>query len=184
MRYSIARAVGTLDLVAFGLVHGNDVGKLEQAELDPWSSSPAPGIASSTTNTSTILATRLGLADTHSLDENHVVARGFAERHGLSRGLGHAAQTIAGGEGRMKAFSSAASRPDPRLVAEDRPAGPRRGRIDGEHGNLAAAARPVDAQRVDERGVDLPEPGTPLMPTPMDFPVKGRSASSSPSARA
>ena len=57
VRYTIAARLAALDLVAIGLVDGDDIGEFEQAALDSQLVA-APGIAT-TTKTSTILATAI-----------------------------------------------------------------------------------------------------------------------------
>ena len=90
------------------------------------------------------------MADADGLDQNHVVAGGLGKGDGLPRRLGDAAEAVAGGGG---ADEGALLRGEPahaRLVAEDRAAAPRRGGVDGEHGDLLALGHEVKPELVDQ----------------------------------
>ena len=65
---------------------------------------------------------------------------------------------------RMNTPASRAWSLHPHPVAEDRPAGERRRRVDGEHGD-ARRRRPERARRRRSVSVDLPAPGAPVRPT-------------------
>ena len=72
----------------------------------------------------------------------------------------------------MKAFGSAAEARHAGLVAEDRAAGAGRARVDREHRD-PVALRPVRFEPSASISVDLPTPGTPVMPTRTALPVCG-----------
>jgi hypothetical protein len=92
------------------------------------------------------------LADADRLDDDDVVAGGFAQQHGLAGLLGDAAQRCHDDGRRPDEGLGHALRQQlhARLVAEDGAAGNRRRGIHGEHGDAVAALDQVHAQRFDE----------------------------------
>ena len=86
------RAIGALDLVAVGLVDGDDVGELEQAALDALQLVAGARDRHHDEDIDHVGDGGLRLADAHCLDQHDVVAGGFGKRDGLARGLGDAAE--------------------------------------------------------------------------------------------
>ena len=105
------RAIGALDIVAVGLVDGDDVGELEQAALDALQLVARARDGHHDENIDHVGDGGLGLADADRLDQHHVVAGSLDESDGLARGLGTPPKLSPAGEGRMKAAGSVASRP-------------------------------------------------------------------------
>ncbi len=144
------RPVGALDLVAIGLVDGDDIGKLQQAALDALQLVAGARDGDNDKHVDHIGDCGLRLPHADRLDQDHVVARGFGERHGLPRGLGDTAKTVAGRRGTDEGTRFGGEPPHPGLVAKDRPAGSRRRWIDGENGDLVALADQVQSKLIDE----------------------------------
>ncbi len=125
----------------------------------PCSSSPAPGSISTRKTIGHVGDHGLGLAGADGLDQHHVVACGFAASAWIRASWRRRRRVCPRtGEGRTKAFGSAASRGMRVLSRKDRTAAARRGRIDREHRDLVAAAGEKGAQRVDGGG--LADPGS------------------------
>jgi hypothetical protein len=114
----------------------------------------------------------LGLPDTHRLDDDVVEPRGIEHEHRLRRREGQSAEVAAG---RHRADEDVGVgvvglHPDP--VAEQRPAGERRGRVHGQDGDRASLPRSSAAIAL--VSVDLPTPGDPVMPMTRALPSAGR----------
>ena len=96
------------------------------------------------------VAGRLALSHAYGLDENLVESGGLAEDDGLAGLAGHASQAScrrAGADERVGVYGQLLHA---RLIAQDAALGALTGRVDGEHGQLAAFLfQQVDAELVD-----------------------------------
>ena len=86
------------------------------------------------------------------------------------------------GDGRMNDAGRPRQPLHARLVAEDRAPGERAGGVHRQHRD--AWPRPIRYRPSASMNVDLPAPGEPVMPTRIEWPVCGSSASSTAAARA
>ena len=116
----------------------------------------------------------LGLADADGLDQHHVAAGRVQHPDGLRGRRGQPAEVAAGGHRPDEHAGVGRVVLHPHPVAEQRPAGERRGRVDREHADPV----PLPAQRPTsiEVEVDLPTPGEPVSPITRARPVCGASA--------
>ena len=116
----------------------------------------------------------LGLPDADRLDQDDVAAGGVQHPQRLRRGAGQPAEVAARGHRADEHAGVGGVVLHAHAVAEQRAAGERRRRVDGQHADPLARAR---AAR-DERGVgvDLPTPGEPVSPTTWACPACGASA--------
>ena len=69
----------------------------------------------------------------------------------VARGLGDTAETVTGGRRADEGIGFGGEFAHAGLVAEDRPAGPGRRRVDREHGDLVALSDQVQPEVVDQR---------------------------------
>ena len=121
--------------------------------LIPWSSSPAPAIMS-TRKKSTMEATATSeLPHAHRLHQDDVVARGFADHHGLPGLAGHPAEGPAGRGGPDESPFADGEFLHPGLVGQDAPALVRAARVDGQHGHPEPLLREHHAEALDEGAV-------------------------------
>ncbi|CAD5300193.1 hypothetical protein BOS5A_231163 [Bosea sp. EC-HK365B] len=137
--------------VAIGLVDRKHVGELDDALLDALQFVAGIGQHQHQEEIGEIGDRRLRLADADRLDQDDVEAGGFAEQHGLARLGCDAPQRAGGGRGPDVGVRVDGELGHPGLVAEDRTAAARRGRIDREHRDLVALACQITAERVDRR---------------------------------
>jgi hypothetical protein len=86
----------------------------------------------------------LGLSDADRFDDDHVETGGFADEHRFARLVGDATQRTRRRAGPDEGLVALAEQFHARLVAENRTAGDRRRRVDGEHGDPPAG---VDQDR-------------------------------------
>ena len=92
----------------------------------------------------------LGLAGADGLDQHHVVPAASQISIDFRRVFAATPPSVPeAGEGRTKALELILKTGHARLVREDRPAGPRRRRVDSEDGDLVALAGQERAERVD-----------------------------------
>ena len=109
--------------------------------LMPCSSSPPPGRDQQQEQVDHVGDRDLGLADADGLDDHDVEAGRLAQQHRLAGAPGHAAELVPPGEGRMNASGWRDELGHAGLVAEDRAAGARARRVDGEHRDPVAERR-------------------------------------------
>ena len=126
--------------------------------LAAWIRRPCPGASSTSVVSASAGDLDLALPDADGLDEHHVAAGGVEHPQRLRRRPGQPAEVAAGGhradvDARV---GGVVLHPDP--VAEQRAAGERRGRVDGEHAD-PLARRPRARVTSAEVEVDLPTPG-------------------------
>src|SRR5262249_53279361 len=93
----------------------------------------------------------LRLADADGLDHHHVEAGRLAQEHRLAGSAGDAAEGAGGGRWPHERGGRARELAHPRLVAEDRPAGARARRVEGEDGDAMALLDEPEAECLDER---------------------------------
>ena len=171
--YSAAAAFASAP-ASSGLVDGDHVGEFEDALLDPLQLVAGARQHQDEEEIGQVGDRRLRLPDADGLDQDHVEACGLAEQHRLA-GLGRDAAQRAGGGGR--ADEGVRVDREPRhagLVAENRAAGAGRSGIDRQHRHLVARASAWCPSV--SMAVDLPTPGTPVMPTRTALPVRGISS--------
>ena len=164
-------ARGPLRARPIALVHDDDVGDLEQARLDRLDLVAHLGRLEDDGRVGRRGHLDLALAGPDGLDEDEVEAGGVDHGRGRARRRGEAAGVAAG---RHRADEHVAVRgvrlhPDP--IAEERAAGDRAGRVDGQTATARPAAR-TSAMSA-ETSVDLPAPGGPVMPTRWARPASG-----------
>ena len=151
--------------------------------LMPCSSSPVRASVSSR-KVSTMSATAVSdWPDADRLDEHDVVAGRLHDDDRLAGRAGDAAER-AGRRRRADERVRVGGEPGhPGLVAEDAAAGAGRRRVDGEHRDPVALRRSA-APPSASMNVDLPTPGTPVMPTRRAGPACGSSRGQQRPARA
>ena len=140
-----------------------------------WMPSPMPGASRTTRGVGLGGDLHLRLPDADRLHQDHVAARRVQHPDRLRGGPGQAAQVAAGGHGADVDARVGGVLRHPHPVAEQRAAGERRGRVDGQHADplaLPAGTRsPAPRWRSTCR-----RPGEPVRPTTYALPVSGASA--------
>ena len=140
-------------LVDVGLVDDHQVGNLHHALLDGLQIVARIGQLHQHKHVRHARHRNLALAHAHGLDDDHVVACGLADQHGLARLLGHAAQRAAAGAGADVGAFVDGEVLHARLVAQDGAARDGAGRVDGEHRHAVAQSDEIQAQRLDKGGL-------------------------------
>ena len=147
------RPARLLGVVPVGLVDHQHLGQLQDAPLDALEAVAGAGQHQHEEAVDHLGHGELALAHTNGLDEDHVVAGGLAEQHGLAGLAVHAAEAAFG---RARADEAAPVDREPRhagLVAQDGAPGAAAGRVDGEHGEALAGLDQAHAQALDEGGL-------------------------------
>ena len=137
-------------MLAVGLVHGDQIGQLENTLLDALQLVTRTRESEKSEAVHHVRHGHLGLPNTDCLDENHIEACGLEQHDGLARCPSDAAEC-----------ARCRRRPDvgvlldrqpghAGLVSQYRPACAGRRRIDGEHRNPMPTLDQVHAQGVDE----------------------------------
>ena len=137
-------------VVAVGLVDRDQVGELDQALLDALQLVAGAGQQQDQEKVDHAGDHRLGLADTHRLDQDHVEARRLAQQHGLARHPRDAAQRARRGRRADVGRGVDGEARHAGLVAQDRAAGAAARRVDGQHGHAVAGRGEQGAEGVDE----------------------------------
>ena len=141
------RALGGGDEIAIGFIDHHKVGKLHDAALDALQVVAAARRQEQHEHIDHFRDCRFRLADADGLDHHHIETRRFHQQHGLTGAPGDAAQRAAGGRGADKGVRVPGEFFHSRLVAEDRPARARGGRVDGEHRDLVPLGGQLTAER-------------------------------------
>ena len=163
-------AHGAVGALAVGLVDDEHVGDLEDAGLGRLDAVAHPGCEQHHGGVGRAGDLDLGLAHADRLEQHDVAARGVEHAQGLRRRPGQPAEVAARGHRADEdlGVGGVVRHPDP--VAEQRTAGERRRRVDGEHADavpggpvggdervgrrrLADAGRPGDADDVGATGI-------------------------------
>jgi hypothetical protein len=138
---------------AVGLVHGDDVGELEHALLDPLELVAGAGQGQQQERVGHLRHQRLRLADPDRLDEQDVVAGGGHDDQRLPGRAGDAAEG-ARRRGRAHEGGRVSREPGhPGLVAEDAAAAAGRRRVDRQHRDPVPVVDELAAEGVDEGGL-------------------------------
>ena len=143
--------LGVLTVSAVGLVDGQHVGQLQHALLDALQRVPTAGQQQHEERVDHLGDGDLRLTDPHRLHEHDVEARRFDHDDRLSRRPRHPAERARRRRRADVGVGILGQAGHARLVAEDAPAGPRRGRVDGEDGNAVTLAGQHRPDGVDER---------------------------------
>ena len=154
-------ADGGVGAVAVGLVDHEHVGDLQDAGLRRLDAVAHAGREQHDRGVGQRGDLDLGLADADRLDQHHVAAGGVQHPDRLRRGPGQAAEVAAGGHRADvdAGVGGVVLHPDP--VAEQRAAGERRRRVDGQHADPLPALAVARATSADGRGrlADAGRPG-------------------------
>ena len=164
-----------LNVIAVGLVDGEQVGHLDDSALDSLEFVAGAGDHEQQKKIDHAVNQRLRLAHAHGFDEHGMKARSLAEDHGFAGATGNAAERAARGRRAYERHFAVGEPLHAGFVAEDAAARAFAAGIDGEHRDAVPLADQVISQRLDE--LLLPAPGTPVMPTRMESPARGRQAS-------
>ena len=144
-------AAGLVDALPVGLVDGEDVGHLHQAGLVRLHAVAPAGVDDDDRRVGLAGDLDLDLADPDRLDDDPAMAERIEQADRLRRRQRQAAEVAAGGHRADEDAGIGGVVLHPHAVAEDRPAGERRRRIDGEHGHLLALLAEVRDQRRGQR---------------------------------
>ena len=142
--------------------------------LAAWMPSPIPGATSTSVVSASEAISSSDWPDADGLDQHDVAAGGVEHPQRLRRRPGEPAEVAARGHRADVDAAVAGVVLHPHAVTEQRPAGERRRRVDGEHADPPA----VGAQRAHQRRRRrrLPTPGEPVSPRTCACPVCGASA--------
>ncbi len=150
------RGAGVEFVRAVRLVHGDDVGELQDALLDALELVAGAGQGEQQEAVDHARDGGLGLADADGLHQHHVVAGRLHHHHRLAGGTGHPAERARGGRGADERGRVDGELLHPGLVAQDGAARAAGGRVDGEHRDPVAEAGEHGAERLDEGGLAHP----------------------------
>ena len=141
---------GLVDVFAVGLGDDHDVGHLHDAAFDALQFVARAGDLQQHEHVHHRVHGRLGLADAHGLDEDHVESGRFAQHDRLARFAGDAAQRARRRRGADEDIGIGRDALHAGLVAEDRAAAPLRRGVDGQYGELVPQRRNHVADGFDE----------------------------------
>ena len=146
-------ALGGVDVIAVGLVDGEQVGHLDDSAFDSLEFVTGAGDHEQEKKIDHAVNQRLRLAHAHGFNEDGVKARGLAEDHGLARATGNAAERAARGRRAYERHLAVGKPLHAGFVAEDAAAGALAAGIDGEDRDAVPLADQVIPQRLNERAL-------------------------------
>ena len=143
----------SVDARPVGLVDGEDVGDLHQAGLGRLHAVAPPGVDDDDGRVGLAGDLDLDLPDADGLDDDPAVPERVEQADRLRRRQRQPAEVAAGRHRADEHARVGGVVLHPHAVAEDGPAGERRRRVDGEHGDLVAEAAEVRDQRRCQRAL-------------------------------